>query len=457
MGIRDDGIPLAFVRMLRKHSPALKQERVEVQQAIAYLVWVSPSYSREHKELEGYMSITYQELDSHFGRGEFKALNERLGIFSVTPNWWSEQSATKGYKLKTDLKEAVAKYLAGWRRRSKGSNALVGMDGKQLHAIPQAVACKDMKGITAKAWNRAAVKNLVPVDMPRLIQYYKALERMLDDPQADIFYSRNMKTVQYNLDIIGRLMELAKDHEGQRCVTQRYIEVESGRLYGKNINLQTVPKEVKQVALHGLWEYDFSNCHYSILHQLAAQNGIECLTVGHYLQNKKQVRSQIVDEVGIAEGDAKTCLIALIYGARFSTYYKAAIPKVVGKKAADKLYLHPLFVALHDDVTKAREGIISQWPRSRLRLQNAYGKWISEKDKDESQILAHLLQGIEAKMLEAVRKLYPNEILLLQHDGFASSVRLDMNKMVLAVEEATGYRMKILEDRISLAADLGMD
>ena len=456
MGIRDDGIPQAFVRMLQKHSPALKLEPVEVQQAIAYLVWVSPSYSRAHKELEGYMSIAYQELDSHFGRGEFKALNERLGIFSVTPNWWSEQGATKGYKLKEDLKESVAKYLKGWRRRSKGSTVLVGMDGKQLHQIPQAVASKDMKGITAKAWNRAAVKNLVPVDMPRMIQYFKALERMLDDPQGDIFYSINIKTVQYNLDIIGRLMELAKDHEGHRCITQRYIESESGRLYGKNINLQTVPKEIKQVALHGLWEYDVSNCHYSILYKLAAQKGIECSAVGHYLQNKKQVRRQIVDEIGIADDDAKTCLIALIYGARFSSYYKAAIPAAVGQKAADKLYQHPLFVALHDDVTKAREGIISQWPRSRLKLQNAYGKWISEKDK-APQILAHLLQGIEAKMLEAVRKLYPDEILLLQHDGFASSVRLDIGRMVLAIKEATGYQMQIEEDRISLAPDMGMD
>ena len=457
MGIRDDGIPRSFIRMLRKHSPALKRESVEVQQAIAYLVWVSPLYSRAHKELEGHMSITYQELDRHFGRAGFKALNDRLGIFSVTPNWWSEQGATKGYKLKLDLKEAVTAYLSAWRRRmSAGGAVIVGMDGKQLHTIPQAVASKDMKGVTAKAWNRAAVKKLVPIDMPMLIKYCKTLEKLLDDPNGDLFFSNSRDSAQYKLDVIGRLMDMANQHNGQWFVTQRYIESDSGRLYGKNINLQTVPKAVKQAALHGLWEYDFSNCHYSILFQLARRHGLECNAILHYLGNKKQVRRQIVSDIGIAEDDAKTCLIALIYGARFSSWYKSAIPAAVGKEAADKLYQHPLFVALHEDVTNAREFIISKCPRSRLKIKNAYGKWISEKDK-APQILAHLLQGIEAKMLEAVRKLYPDEILLLQHDGFASSVQLDMNKMVLAIEDATGYQMQIEEERISLAPDLGMD
>jgi hypothetical protein len=72
------------------------------------------------------------------------------------------------------------------------------------------------------------------------------------------------------------------------------------------------------------------------------------------------------------------------------------------------------------------------------------------------QILAHLLQGIEAKMLEAVRQTYPDEIRLLQHDGFASAEQLDMGRMVQAIQEATGYQMQIEESRIALSPDLGI-
>jgi hypothetical protein len=456
MGIRDDGIPPSFVRMLQTHSPALKLESVEVQQAIAYLVWVSPTYSRAHKELEGHMSITYQELDGHFGRRGFKALNDRLGIFDVTPNWWSDQGLTKGYKLKRDLEAAVGKYLTGWRRRmTKASRVLVGMDGKQVHHIPQAVASKDMKGITAKAWNRAKVKKLVPVDLPRLTHYYKTLERMLDDPQKDLFFAGDIASAQYKLDVIGRLMGMSREHEGQCCVVQRYIESDSGRLYGKNINLATVPRSVKEVALHGMWEYDFANCHYSILYQMAQQHGIECKAVAYYLDNKDMVRKQLMADIGISKDDAKTCLIALIYGARFSHRHEDAIPAAVGKDAALMLYKHDLFVALKDDVTKARLLILEKWPRSRRSLQNLYGKWISEKAGDR-QILAHLLQGVEAKMLEAIRKQYPDELMLLQHDGFASLVQLNVELMTKAIYEATGYQMMIEVKRISLSPDMGI-
>lgn len=456
MGIRDDGIPLGFMRLLRKHNPALKLEPVEVQHAIAYLVWVSPTKSRAHKELEGHMSIAYQELDSHFGRRGFKALNDRLGIFDVTPNWWSGQGLTRGYKLKKGLEAEVGAYLSRWRlRMRKVGKVLVGLDGKRLHSIPQAVASKDMKGITAKAWNRAAVKKLVPVDVPRLVSYSKKLERMVNDPQADLFIGGDVSDYLHRLDVVGRIMDMAREHNGQWSVIQRYIESDSGRLYGKNINLQTVPRSIKEVALHGLWEYDFGNCHYSILYQLAARHGLDCQAIGHYLQNKRQVRQQLMADLGLAEGDVKTCLIALIYGARFSHRDEDAIPAAIGKEAALRLYQHPVFVALKEDVAKARALIISRWPRSRKRLQNAYGKWIAEGD-GQAQVLAHLLQGIEAKMLEVVRKLYPDEILLLQHDGFASSVRLDTGKMVQAIHEATGYQMQIEESRISLSPCLGI-
>jgi hypothetical protein len=456
MSTRDDAIPAEFIKLLRKLRPELKAEPIKVQQALAYLAWVSPMRSRAHNELEGYISIPYQELSSLFGRSAFKALNERVRLFNVTPNWSKERGVTRGYRLQDDLELPVRKYLdAWWRRGRKIERTLIGLDGNILHSIPQAIASKDMNGVTAKAWNRAAVKNLVPVDVLRLRQYRRQLKRMIDEPQADLFIRGNVSDYQYRLDMMGHIMDRAREQDGQQCVIQRYEESGSGRLYGKNITLQTVPKSIKEVALHGLWEYDFANCHYSILYQLAARLGIECKAIGNYLKNKRQVRQQIVTDVGINVDQAKTCLISLIYGARFSRRDEDAIPVAVGKKAALRLYQHPLFQALKEDVTRARNGIIRKWPRSRLRLKNAYGKWIPEKE-NPLRILAHLLQGIEASMLEAVRKLYPHEILLLQHDGFASAVRLDIARMEQSIHEATGYRMQIEENRISLSPDLGI-
>ena len=159
--------------------------------------------------------------------------------------------------------------------------------------------------------------------------------------------------------------------------------------------------------------------------------------------------------IGLSESQAKTCLIALIYGARLSQRNEDAIPAAIGIQAAIALYAFPLFMAIKVDVTRARSVIIDQWERSRKRLKNAYGKWISERES-KAQILAHLLQGVEAKMLEAVRMIYPKEIELLQHDGFASSVKLDIGKMVQAIYDATGLHMAIEESRICLSPDFGI-
>lgn len=468
MSTRDDAIPQDFVRLLHKLRPALKQEPVEVQQSLAYMVWVSPTKSREHALLETYVSFAYQELNERFGRSKFHAINERLQLFDVTKNWYSRMSraldggllplATRGFKVKPDIEAQVFEYQKGWRRRmARRNRRLIGLDGKHINAIPVAVASKDTRGITAKAWERAKVKNRVPVDMVRLTRYAKMLERMLDDKQADLFIQGAEEDYRYRIDTLGRLAGMAvKDDEGQWSILQRYVESESGRLYGKNINLQTVPRSIKQAALHGMWEYDFSNCHYTILHQLAAQYGVECNAIGDYLERKREVRHQLMRDLGIGEQQAKDCLIALIYGARFSHRAKDAIPRFIGKEKAERLYQHPLYVALRDDVAKARRELLLWWPRSRKRLQNAHGKWILES-KSPAQILAHLLQGIEAQMLEAVRKMdTAGHILLLQHDGFASRQRLDIPAMREAIKVATGFDMPIEEQRISLSPDLGL-
>ena len=61
----------------------------------------------------------------------------------------------------------------------------------------------------------------------------------------------------------------------------------------------------------------------------------------------------------------------------------------------------------------------------------------------ERQQLAHLLQGVEAKALEAAYSLYPEKIVLLQHDGFTSTKPLDTKRIEAAMLEATGYLLKV--------------
>ena len=68
--------------------------------------------------------------------------------------------------------------------------------------------------------------------------------------------------------------------------------------------------------------------------------------------------------------------------------------------------------------------------------------------------LAHLLQGIEAKALRAVIQAMPHDVLLLMHDGFVTSKRVNTRELEKVVREETGYRLTLSGERISLPPDL---
>ncbi len=110
----------------------------------------------------------------------------------------------------------------------------------------------------------------------------------------------------------------------------------------------------------------------------------------------------------------------------------AVIAAAMKQAAARRLYQVPLFAGIQSDIAKARAAILNGWKRTTNgSLTNAFGKAIEDKAKTVEQ-LAHLIQGVEAKALQAAIDLYPNDIVLLQHDGFAASTRLSNKAIVPA-------------------------
>lgn len=194
----------------------------------------------------------------------------------------------------------------------------------------------------------------------------------------------------------------------------------------------------------GLYDIDIENCHYSILAQMAAAQGYQCTEINDYLANKEKVRDSLAAEFGISTEQAKQALIALIYGAKFSGRAEDALPMIFNStQLAKKIYLHPKFLALRDDIEGARAVVLKAQEVSRRTIKNCRGLTIRMDESNERQQLAHLLQGVEATALEAVYRLYPKEIVLLQHDGFTSTKPLDTERIEAAMLEATGYRLEV--------------
>jgi hypothetical protein len=117
---------------------------------------------------------------------------------------------------------------------------------------------------------------------------------------------------------------------------------------------------------------------------------------------------------------------------------------------AKKIYLHPKFLALRDDIAGARAVVLKAQEVSRRTIKNCRGLTIRLDESNERQQLAHLLQGVEVTALEAAYRLYPKEIVLLQHDGFTSTKPLDTKRIEAAMLEATGYRLEVKQKVIQV-------
>ncbi|NYT79871.1 hypothetical protein H0A71_23220 [Alcaligenaceae bacterium] len=458
---QDEYVLEDFLQHLQKTIPGFKREANSHQWELAKMVWEGGHKRRQHDKFEGAMSFHYKELEQAFGRTGFNVINARLGFFTVTENWSMDKGWTKGYWFSEAIAQAREKYFnRTWRNVTRMTWA----DGRAMKKLPKAVAGKDMRGITTTAWRNAKEMNNVRINLPQLRRLQAWLRHVRDEwrcgrAPADLFLEYpNLAVIERLAETTSKIIRLAKtDVAGHGYVAHRYLESESGRLYAKDINLQTTPTIIKQAALAGLWEYDFSNCHYAILMQMAAKFGNECQAIGNYLVNKKATRQAIADQAGITVPQAKTCLLAIIYGARAATRFDNAIPDEIGRQAAARLYRSPIFISIHQDIKKARRAILNGRPcTANGRLSNAMGKSIETKKPSSKtganprQQLAHLIQGVEAKALKTAIDMHPDDIVLLQHDGFAATTRLDGIAIMEAVYQATGYRLELEEARIQV-------
>jgi len=459
MARRDEVVPEDFLFHLLRALKPLANETYPHQVAIARMLWESIGRARAHAKHAGYLSFTHGELDESFGRRKFAEVNARLRLFDETANWSHKDKLTKGYRLTAEAAVAIARYMV---KRYEGTTRLLYGDGAELKTLLPAIASKSMAGVTTRAWNRAVRLNKVPVDIEAL----ESLRTWLSGRKKACAAGRNLvgelffsglvdpERIDRALHETATIIRMAKTKTaGMGYVMHHYVQASSGRLYAKGVSLQTTPRLIRQAALAGLWDFDFANCHYSILYQMAVPYGCRCEAIEGYLANKNVVRDAIASEAGITKDQAKVCLLAILYGARQLIWPANAIPKAIGEEAAKRLFSIKLFADIHKDIQKARKVILDGHPRTRTGwLKNMFGLSIGGRASKE-KLLAHLIQGVEATALKAVLDAYPEDIVLVQHDGFTATSLLDAKAIEDTVLAATGYRLSLTVERIQIDPD----
>lgn len=455
---RNTFTPELLVKQLAKDVPGFKAEAKDVQAALAALVWIGPTKHRQHTVHDGYMSFHHTELAAAFSR-QFNAINARLGFLEVKDTYRFDSKAkatdtfTKGYRFSPIVRASREAFLA---KKAARLSRLLDATGMGFRTAPNAVASTDMAGTPTTRWRAANTGDslsLVPVDieamkfLQRDIRQKITTWRRIGHAPRDLWM--DYPSLDYLLDLNDKTAQIIRmahtDVAGRGRVLHRYVESDSGRLYAiGGASLQNAPAVIRQAALSARWDYDVENCHFAITAQMAKRAGFQCVAIKHYMENKKAVRAEIATAIGISIGQTKTCLLAVMYGARTTTWHENAIPQAIGQEKAELLNNLPLFANIAADVKLARNAILEHTkPNRQGGLFNAFGKSVKVKEKTPEQCLAHLIQGVEAAALEACIKLHPHEIILLQHDGFTATKPLSVEALESAIEAATGYELKL--------------
>jgi len=250
----------------------------------------------------------------------------------------------------------------------------------------------------------------------------------------------------HKINEINRILVVNKDLRSDYFYVL-YNECGTGRYFAVNGNLQGYSREVRYAALKGCFEYDLEAAHQNILLQVLDRFDInfpELDVVYEYVKNKQCVRISLSNEIGISVETVKTILQALTYGSGLSESYYEAIYRItdanakVVKKVAKNTWLkryRSAFKLTSKALSEANIGSV-----------NAVGiKFIKTKD---SQRMAHILQGYERQVIDAIIKhLDRSNIALLVHDCIVTYDRVDLNWLSNIVQQETGFNLKFSEDR----------
>ncbi len=417
-----------------------------------------------HHVYEDCISYYSRVRDKHFGRGGFYKLNDKLGLFRVE-HWYLAGSHSKGYGLTPE-----ALYLM--ESLPLRTTELMDINGVKLKTpAKDAILEKDANGNHRKG--KGQLSAIVPVNIDAMIA-------LLEEARAWRWHFKDGCAPPLGRRLERRLMSMADDRQRLDWLTHylitpltltilradtavmpkgqmeiQFLESKAGRLYSVGGIMQNAPREVRNAAFSGCYDYDVENCHFDLVRQLAARIGMQTPAINDYLARKSEVRRQIAKDVGVSVKQTKSALIALIYGAtmRCNSFYKdgrevqPAIVGLMGKEKAAALFNHPAYLALHQEVKRVRKPILDAAKKHRGNIINPFGKGISTKESAESQ-LAHLVQGAEALILDTVIQHHHQNLRMLMHDGFISAVRLDVNQLAATIQNETGFTVSLEETQL---------
>ena len=255
-----------------------------------------------------------------------------------------------------------------------------------------------------------------------------------------------IEDINQRINLIDRLLVIMRE-ERKDAVPVFYEEVKTGRYTTQQAILQGYTKSVRYAALAGCYEYDIEAAHQNILVQLLEKDGVdfpELQAMRDYIANKKEVRISLAKELQTTVDIIKSIIQALTYGARLTTNSRQALYRQCNGdiELLERVVCNPWLKEYTGAFAKSHKALIG----SKSRVCNAVG--IRREFKRKAPALAHLIQGYERQVLDAlIESSERDDIALLIHDCIVFYTPKSTHHLSEIVQKKTGFKLSFSEEK----------
>jgi len=457
--------------------PRLRDASQQLLYGVAWLAWVSDERARQHKSAPDAFWVHHEELNALFGQSRFSAVNSQFSILAIAGG--AKPGEARAYRLESDIDEVVT---AALRAANQAVDRTVVLLPDDWHLAVRARPAIERDSLSDSSIWRATRIGL-PVPVPGL-DLLAALDDWLARADAAGMCAREglLREVQVEphaaLTHLRQYLErfrwrLHSELPGRGYYTSTYRQTDTGRLQEVGYGLQGAQRVIKHVALHGFWSYDMSAAHISILRYLAATVGVAAEAAIDYSEHKVDRRREVHERTGVPRDIVKRGFTAMGYGSRqwdgdedddgdsITTELVRRYGELKGRDLAAAFWTDSYVKYFSNNYARVGHMVVKALSRGRW-LRNAAGLVYNVRKRKEhgkkkdtwATRLAFILQGLEARALHAVVTAYPNEMLVLEHDGWTSRSPMNMEAVERVIEKALGFPLQLKSERISAPAIL---
>jgi hypothetical protein len=256
---------------------------------------------------------------------------------------------------------------------------------------------------------------LVPVNTETLNEYLLATEQARKRNHGnDALQDKLRQNLKMGYWIRGALLN---DENGSYLPEFR-TKSESGREHATGINTQTVSKELRHAILGRCHEYDLRAGSFAILTAFATEinSAIKHETIRQYIQNREYFREKMAAMLNIPVKTAKRIFTAIGFGANVVANPYTTIGQILSSEQITTLRAWHFWEQLNDEFKEVKSQC--QWAidvaTGELEIGEArYSPLIDGVEKRPAQKLAWLYQALESHYMKQVRRMIPDECVVL--------------------------------------------